>query len=185
MRGGLLRRGTVGVSMLTSLVMCCAGTLAARAGEDDPASGPIEIQKLRDAVDRLNRKVEQLERERSKDAQVTTTPSTRSGSPPANPSTAALPLSQPPPQPQAPPARLTASEHGAVSLGDLWRSLHHGMREDQVSALLGPPTSKLKANSKPLWYYEYDGVGAGSVVFSQQGEVADWQRPPLGLWGLW
>jgi hypothetical protein len=58
------------------------------------------------------------------------------------------------------------------------------MTREEIAALLGPPSRTLEANSKPLWYYEYE-AGSGSVAFTQEGYVEDWQRPPLGLWGLW
>lgn len=71
-----------------------------------------------------------------------------------------------------------------VSLRDQWRGVHRGMTKEQIGSVLGPPTRMLEINSKPLWYYEYT-FGAGSVAFSQEGLVEDWQRPPLGLFGLW
>ena len=58
------------------------------------------------------------------------------------------------------------------------------MTKEQIGSVLGPPTRMLEINSKPLWYYQYT-FGAGSVAFTQEGVVEDWQRPPLGLFGLW
>lgn len=63
-----------------------------------------------------------------------------------------------------------------------WHTLEKGMSNQQVNSLLGAPTRSFKLNNKLVWYYDYAGIGRGSVMFSQQGQVTDWQKPPASHW---
>jgi hypothetical protein len=73
------------------------------------------------------------------------------------------------------------SEPGDIK--EQWRKLRHDMNGGQVASLLGQPSRKFTLNGKTVWYYDYHGVGVGSVMFGHDKHVMDWQRPPLGwLW---
>ena len=63
-----------------------------------------------------------------------------------------------------------------------WHTLEKGMSNQKVNSLLGAPTRSFKLNNKLVWYYDYQGVGRGSVMFSEQGQVTDWQTPPTSHW---
>jgi hypothetical protein len=193
-----------------TLVICASLWVASvtSAGADDVAN---QVKELRQLIERLDKRIERLESkvegkqeqsEGSKTSPVTSSAPSRAPTvPPAStasaptiqllahptPAYALLPKVEPTPFPaMGPPASAEPVPYPAlrVSLRDQWRGVHRGMTKDQIGSVLGPPTRMLEINSKPLWYYEYT-FGAGSVAFSQEGLVEDWQRPPLGLFGLW
>jgi hypothetical protein len=175
-----------------------------------PAKGDdlgTEVKELRRLVERLNERVERLEsalagKENGANNPAAVNPSPGGATPPTSAAASAAasrPLLLPTPafslapKPAATPfagvQALSPTEQATfpalrVSLRDQWRGVHRGMTREQVDGVLGPPTRVLEINSKPLWYYEYS-FGAGSVAFSQEGLVEDWQRPPLGSFGLW
>jgi hypothetical protein len=179
------------------------------AGADDMAT---EIKELRQLIERLDKRVERLESKVGNNREPEASPAppavsnfAPSGAPtlPTAPTTSATtarpllfvtpPLSLAPKAEPTPfPAMGSAASKAEpvpypalrVSLRDQWRGVHRGMTREEIGSVLGPPTRMLEINSKPLWYYEYT-FGAGSVAFSQEGLVEDWQRPPLGLFGLW
>lgn len=69
------------------------------------------------------------------------------------------------------------------SIRDNWHALKRGMSDQDVYALIGAPTSRFKLNNAPVWYYDYQGIGRGSVMFSKEGKLIDWQAPPTHwLW---
>ena len=194
-----------------TLVICASLYVASvtSAGADDVAT---QIKELRQLIERLDKRIERLEskvegkQEQSDSSNrppvTSSAPSVAPTIPPA--STASAPtiqlLAHPTPGyallPKVEPTPFPAMGHAGsaaepvpypalrVSLRDQWRGVHRGMTKDQIGSVLGPPTRMLEINSKPLWYYEYT-FGAGSVAFSQEGLVEDWQRPTLGLFGLW
>lgn len=63
-----------------------------------------------------------------------------------------------------------------------WHTLEKGMSNQEVSNLLGAPTRSFRLKNKLVWYYDYAGIGKGSVMFSDNGEVTDWQEPPTSHW---
>lgn len=73
------------------------------------------------------------------------------------------------------------SEPGDIK--EQWRKLRHDMSSEHVASLLGQPSRKFTLNGQTVWYYDYHGVGVGSVMLGHNMHVVDWQRPPLGwLW---
>jgi outer membrane murein-binding lipoprotein Lpp len=63
-----------------------------------------------------------------------------------------------------------------------WGGLHDAMTGEQVAALLGKPSRKFMLNGSSVWYYDYRGVGVGSVMLGRDGRIVGWQRPPVGWW---
>jgi hypothetical protein len=206
-----LLRLTKSSGLPKTLVICVSLYVASAtaAGADDLTT---EIKELRQLIERLDKRVESLENRLGSNREpadssrgsavsgstpsaVPTTPIAPTASAPTlqlfahpTPGYALLPKVQPTPFPAlGPSGRATEPVPFPalrVSLRDQWRGVHRGMTKEQIGSVLGPPTRMLEINSKPLWYYEYT-FGAGSVAFTQEGVVEDWQRPPLGLFGLW
>lgn len=211
-RGGTreLPRLTKSSGLPKTLVICVSLYVASvtPAGADDVAT---EIKELRQLIERLDKRIERLESKLGSNREpgvssgpavggfapsaVPTIPIAPTASGPTiqlfghpTPGYALLPKVEPTPFP-APGSSASAAEPVPfpalrVSLRDQWRGVHRGMTKEQIGSVLGPPTRMLEINTKPLWYYEYT-FGAGSVAFTQEGVVEDWQRPPLGLFGLW
>jgi len=63
-----------------------------------------------------------------------------------------------------------------------WGGLHDAMTGAQVTALLGKPSRTFMLNGSSVWYYDYRGVGVGSVMLGKDGRIVGWQRPPVGWW---
>jgi outer membrane protein assembly factor BamE (lipoprotein component of BamABCDE complex) len=55
-----------------------------------------------------------------------------------------------------------------------WRSLEHGMNEDQVKKILGDPLMVIKG-VKTLWYYP--NIYGGYVSFDEKGRLSGWNEP--------
>ena len=58
-----------------------------------------------------------------------------------------------------------------------WTSLKRGLSEDDVFTLLGEPSHRVTMANQTMWYYQYLGVGSGSVIFTQGKHVLSWQKP--------
>ena len=205
-------RGLARSAGLSPTLVICASLYAASvtsAGADDLTT---QLKELRQLIERLDKRVERLENKlgnnqgpeessghpAASNAAPSAAPtipiapaasaSTNRLLPLPTPAFSLVPKGEPTPFPALGSAPSTAEPVPypalRVSLRDQWRGVHRGMTRDQIGTVLGPPTRVLEINAKPLWYYEYT-FGAGSVAFSQEGLVEDWQRPPLGLFGLW
>jgi len=59
-----------------------------------------------------------------------------------------------------------------------WHTLERGMSTKAVARLLGNPSRTFKLSGKPIWYYDYQGIGVSSIMFSTDGSIIDWQAPP-------
>jgi len=55
-----------------------------------------------------------------------------------------------------------------------WRSLEVGMKETQVTKILGEPVKVIKG-VKTLWYYP--NLYGGHVSFDEKGSVSAWKEP--------
>jgi hypothetical protein len=55
-----------------------------------------------------------------------------------------------------------------------WRSLEVGMKETQVTKILGEPVKVIKG-VKTLWYYP--NMYGGHVSFDEKGAVSGWKEP--------
>lgn len=158
------------VALLTPLVYAPA----ARAQGDDVDSLRQELGDLKRAVERLDAHVQRLEQQPSP-APTVTAPA---GQPPV-PS----PVVTPPQTPiAAPPARETPPPSAEAGVRQRWREVDYGMTTEQITALLGPPQRTMDLNPKTVWYYTYPEIGNGSVVFTADSGVIDWQPPPFNLW---
>jgi len=119
-----------------------------------------EIGALRRAIERLDAKVERLEQQPSPAPQATPPQSAAAATPP----------------------RDTPSATPEKGVRQRWQEVKYGMTTDQISALLGPPQRTMDLNPKVVWYYSYPEVGNGSVVFTADSGVIDWQPPPFNVW---
>jgi len=84
---------------------------------------------------------------------------------PINPPAASIPLRKP-----VTPAR---SKWQNVAL---WRSLSHGLLEDDVKRILGEPGKVSDYGSFVTWYYGNYPSG-GEVTFDKDGKVRSWSEP--------
>jgi outer membrane protein assembly factor BamE (lipoprotein component of BamABCDE complex) len=66
-----------------------------------------------------------------------------------------------------------SEEHGWQSKKN-WRSLEVGMKEDQVTKILGEPVKIIKG-VKTFWYYP--NMYGGHVSFDEKGAVSGWKEP--------
>lgn len=94
---------------------------------------------------------------------------------------------QPEPAPQAvetPAAAAESAPTPASGTGpqECWGRVTRGMTFNDVEALLGHPQRTMDLSPKTLWYYSYRDVGSGSVVFTRERGVIDWQAPPFNTW---
>jgi hypothetical protein len=55
-----------------------------------------------------------------------------------------------------------------------WRSLEVGMKDNQVTKILGEPVKVIKG-VKTLWYYP--NMYGGYVSFDEKGSVSGWKEP--------
>ncbi len=144
------------------------------AADDDMSAVRQDIKALKDAVERLDQHVQDLER------RMATAPETR----PQPAARAAAP--EPPPARQAAPEAAVAAQVRTPSaqtiLRNQWQTIKRGTPIRDVEALLGRPDRTVPLPGKTVWYYSYPDIGNGSVVFTDDGEVIDWQAPPFSTW---
>jgi hypothetical protein len=136
----------------------------ARADSDADAALRQEIGELKHTLQQLGARVESLEQRlagRPEPTPQQTIEGTTAG--------AARNDSSPPSAPGGTPQ-------------ERWKRITRGMSVEQVEALLGHPQRTVDMSPKTIWYYSYEGVGNGSVVFIKDGGVIDWQSPPFGTW---
>ncbi len=67
-------------------------------------------------------------------------------------------------------------------LRDHWQTIKRGMQIRAVEDVLGRPDRTATLPGKTVWYYSYPDIGSGSVVFTADGDVSDWQAPPFSTW---
>ena len=146
------------VVLLLLLIVGAGGGVRPASAQSDPLRD--EIQELRRTVEGLAARVESLER--------------RSGG---------QPESAPAATPEAATTKPTApAAAGNATVQEHWQRLTRGMSVAQVEALLGRPQRTVDMSPKAIWYYSYEGIGNGSVVFIKDAGVVDWQSPPFGTW---
>jgi outer membrane murein-binding lipoprotein Lpp len=133
------------------------------AARSETGASQQEVEDLKHNIARLNARVEQLEEQ---------------GSAPA--------ASSPPTVAVAPPAAAApVPEERPAALRQQWRNVTYGMTFEEVDKLLGDPQRTIHESPKTVWYYSYPDIGSGSVVFTQDSGVTDWQAPPFGNWAFW
>lgn len=163
---------TTAILLVISLLVL-PGIRPVRAEGSDIAALRIQVQELQQAVSVLQRQVADLQSQLR----------------PSNTATRQVPpeTNYSRPRETAPRDDIpAASDQPALSkeaIRDSWHALKRGMSDQDVYKLIGAPTSRFKLNNKPVWYYDYQGVGRGSVMFSNEGKLISWQAPPTHwLW---
>jgi hypothetical protein len=146
---------------LLAFTLCLCVPLAAHAQASDTGALREEVKDLKQVIQRLNARLEGLEKRLAPGAAATAQPVAASETPSALPSASATPT---------------------PSLREHWRQIDHGMSAQDVQALLGAPQRTMKVSVKTVWYYTYPEIGSGSVVFADDGSVEDWQTPPFNMW---
>ncbi|MEZ5540871.1 MAG: hypothetical protein R3F42_02390 [Pseudomonadota bacterium] len=89
------------------------------------------------------------------------------------------------PDDSAIPAPVSNLDPALQSLGRLkaaWHGVSTGMDQAQIHERLGDPSRRFTIDGKPVWYYDYPGVGSGSVLFAADGGAIGVQHPPWRLW---
>jgi hypothetical protein len=145
------------------LACCIVLALTTRSVAADPTDELARLREeaaqLQQALDRLDARIQALERQK--------------GDPIARKDSG---------QPEASrtEANLAAQISPLVSLKQNWSQVQPGTPEDRVQALLGKPERVLRIDGALMWYYNYPGIGRGSVFFNANGKVSSAQSPSLG-----
>ena len=150
-----MRRLIVRAAAVLALMVMWLPTSMAESGELQAIHE--EVRALRHAIDRLDKRLEGLERQT-----------------PGRPEVAAQPTS-------AARAEHTSAEGDLHTIKDHWRAIEKGMTSAQVETLLGQAHRTVTMTAKTIWHYTYRDLGSGSVVFVE-GTVIDWQVPPFDSW---
>ncbi len=141
------------------IVIALTTPSAAADQADELAHLRAEAVQLRQALERLEARIQVLERQ-DRD------PATRGDTgQPQVPHSEAVPAAQISP---------------LVSLKQNWAQVQPGTPEDKVQALLGRPEKVLRIDGTLVWYYLYQGIGRASVSFNGNGRVSSTQPPSLG-----
>ncbi len=150
-----------------SSVLLLAGVLGAPAAQADEAALARQVQALTQRVRSLEETVQKLQ------DTCSAKPAIQAPGPSAAPSEARRgSIRGPNGQYQAEP----------WDIKEKWGGLHNDMTGKEVTALLGAPSRKFTLNGSAVWYYDYRGVGVGSVMLGKDGRIVGWQRPPVGWW---
>ena len=165
-------------AVLVLLASTLASLPVARAAEPDVASLEREVAVLKDVVRRLQARVDRLE------GQASAAESAASG-PPASPARHASDADALAAAASLPPPPIAALQLGTdapapspqAQLRANWSMIRQGIGADEVSRLLGAPTSRLRLDGRTAWYYSYPTLGKGSVFFTDAGRVSSHQSP--------
>ncbi len=173
-----------GVRLLFSCTWC--GSVAAAsaalmligspawAADDDMSAVRQDIKALKEAVERLDQHMQDLDRRLATQPQTQTQPAIHGAAPERAPARAAAP--------EPPVAAKMRTPSAQTMLRDQWQTIKRGMPIREIEALLGQPDRTVPLPGKTVWYYSYPDIGSGSVVFAEDGEVMDWQAPPFSTW---
>ncbi len=154
-------------AMLMLLGMASLST--AWAAGPDVASLEREVAALKDAVQHLQARVDRLE------GRPAFAEPSASGTPPSAPRRASDALVQATAALQPGVDAPAASAQAQLRIN--WSKIRQGIDADEVSRLLGTPTSRLRLDGRTAWYYSYPAVGNGSVFFTDAGRVSSHQSP--------
>jgi len=163
--------------VIALLVLPCAQPVHAQ--DNDITALRKQVEELQGMVKALQRQIDNMQERTATETSASTQPKAPAAVAPvvqggADPS-ARIP---------AAPARPTTKSQvpGPETLRENWHALNKGMSRQAVNKLLGAPNRTFKLNDNLIWYYDYAGIGKGSVMFSQDGQVTDWQAPPTSRW---
>lgn len=165
-RGVASRRSVRPMSMAgLCLVSLLAGSVAL-ASSDDVAALRQEMSELKEAVQRLDARVQGLEHRLN----------------PSNDAAASAKETETTPAPAPPVVGRSKTKSARVLLQEQWQKVKAGMTLQETEALLGRPDRTVQLPGKTVWHYSYPDIGSGSVVFAADGSVIDWQTPPFSTW---
>lgn len=178
-----VRAAWMRTTLALPLALVLAHLPAGSAAESDIASLNREIAVLKETVQKLQARLDQLEfcpglAEQPASAVAragrSTIAATCARSDADAPVVAAVPAASmaarqlgDDPIARSPRARLRAS----------WSKIDSGSTTLDVSTLLGEPTSRLKLDGRDVWYYSYPELGKGSVFFTDDGHVSGYHSP--------
>lgn len=170
-----------------STIACRALLLALTFSAVLPAHAGTTAEEaaLREQVDALRNIVVQLQAQVNRLATIAAGPAPAAVQPPASSSTVPpVPAAaQSPVTPTVAPvaAPVPVLQAGQVSpeaaLKDRWSQVRPSLRQDDVTRLLGTPSSKFTIDGRHVWYYVYPGIGRGSVFFTDAGRVSSLHSP--------
>jgi hypothetical protein len=146
-----------------------ASLSAVWAVEPDVAGLEREVAALKEVVQHLQARVDRLEGRPAFAEPSASAPSpsaARRASDAVVQATAAL-------QPGADASAASAQAQLRIN----WSKIRQGIDADEVSRLLGAPTSQLRLDGRNAWYYSYPAIGNGSVFFTDAGRVSSHQSP--------
>jgi hypothetical protein len=191
-----MRSSRYGVMMVTlSLAVLTALMPPARADEGGEAALRQQLEEVRRQLNELQLKLERMEAEHAAETAAPPAPVAAPPAAPAANSTTSTPPAAGPPATTVPvPPRVEAARAPATpavpdafqwreALKEQWSGVKAGMNGEQIRQLLGAPSREFALDGRPVWYYNYPGVGNGSVLFGRDGgTVVGWQHPPFGFW---
>ena len=159
-----------------------SGMQPARAEDSDSAALRLQVEELQHTVKALQQQVKELQAQNPSSSSAATTPA-RTETPAPNNTPRIRGYIRPDLVSSSPPGTPAAKTSlTPETIREHWHSLERGMTDHTVNGLLGAPTRSFKLNNKLVWYYDYEEVGRGSVMFSEDGLVTDWQAPPKSHW---
>jgi hypothetical protein len=141
------------------IVLALTSLSAAAEQTDELARLRGEAAQLRQALERLDTRIQALERQNGDPVARKDSGQPDASRSEATPATQMSPL---------------------VSLKQFWSQVQPGTPEDRVQALLGKPERVLRIDGALVWYYMYPGIGRGSVFFNANGKVSSAQSPSIG-----
>ena len=162
-----------------------SGLTPAQADEDATRALRDQVEILTHVVRSLQKQVKALQQNQSATAPAVSPAKANSGKPhtaapaqvPEADSSTSIPV-----VPNKPTSARQATTPADIKKS--WHALKRGLTSQSVKVLLGEPSRSFKLNGdSPIWYYDYEGIGVGSVMFSNDGQVIGWQPPPSNwLW---
>jgi len=175
-----LTKSAMGGGAVLSLLLA---TGAARA-DDDIAALRGRLDQIKELVADLEARLNALEAARSSAAQAPKPAATGAAVPVSPALSAPVPASAPAAATSAPASAkppVAAAAPGEVPRVQ-WRRVNAGLTMDEVTGLIGAPTTTFVLAGKTVWYYYYPAIGAGSVFFDAHGRASSVQRPAGGSW---
>lgn len=166
---------------LAIVLLLLPGIQSVQAQANEVAALRAQVQELQRMVIDLQQQVQELQ------ARMPSRPSTTSSTRPEAPVTNNTPRIRGYVRPDLTGAgqdrtAVKSPTLTPATIRENWHNLKKGMSNQTVSSMLGAPSRSFKLNNSLVWYYDYEGIGKGSVMFSEQGEVTAWQAPPSSHW---